>query len=156
MNRRLNPALQAIAGLIVVASMAATRPSEANADVSATATVADPALLEVPVEPGDLNALARGEERLTLVVKSFQPPTRGSVDLVVYLVDPKTGTREEVSRFGIFPGKAFTADDPAQKFAINLSRAQSLPTERSQLSLEVDLEPRSGGGEGALAVVAVE
>ena len=79
MNRCLNPALPAIAGLIVVASMAAIRPPEANTDANATATVANPALLEVPVDQSALNALARGEDRLTLVVKSFQPPNRGSV-----------------------------------------------------------------------------
>ncbi len=105
-----------------------------------------------------LGALLRSESKAVLVVKSYQPPSTGSADFKVSLIEAEGGEPRELTWIGMFPGGPFEAagEDEFRKFSITISHIEDSLVGVEELCLEVALEAPYGSAAGAAAKVDLE
>jgi hypothetical protein len=145
-------------GFIAVLTLTApglSRPSMASV---MTATTQTAALHCVGHDPATLRALKRGDKRLVVVVKSFQPANPPNATLVVSLLTANKTQRHEVTRFALFPLRAFSAREPnrEQRFLVSLAEQARLIEEGQPLCIEVGFDTSGGKLEGGAAEIDIE
>lgn len=100
-------------------------------------------------------AAASTRRAVLIRLASYQPPTRGTVQVVVKAVR-QSADPVELGRFAVFPNTAFGPDSEASQRTYQVP-ARACPSEPGlpcTLDLEVSLNPVAGTGEGARLSIA--
>jgi hypothetical protein len=145
-------------GFIAVLTLTALGLSGPSMASTMTATTQTAALHCISHDPATLRALKQGDKRLVVVVKSFQPPSPPNATLVVSLLTANKTQRHEVTRFALFPLRAFSAREPnrEQRFLVSLAEQASLIEEGQPLCIEVGFDTSNGRLQGGAAEIDIE
>ena len=105
-----------------------------------------------------LQSLRRGNKRVVVVVKSFQPPKPPSAGLVAWLLIDDESKRHEIARFAIHPLQAFSVDESMrqQRFLVSLQDEAQFIKDGQALCIEIEFDMTRGKLEGGRADIHIE
>src|SRR5271170_8478565 len=108
------PGAAAYLGFLAPIAVLALSPFAFGAASAMVATPDSPARLCLTPDPPTLRELRQGDRRVVVVVHAFQPGEPPLGRFVVSLVGPANSEPVEVTRFAIFPLRAFSAAERAR------------------------------------------
>lgn len=99
-------------------------------------------------------AIADQRTRLVLVLSSYEPPKSGG-GLTVFRLSEDGEPGRRLTTIGVFPGRAFGADAPAQRFFLPADAVFGARADAPHCLL-VGLAPDAPASDGGLAIVSLE
>jgi hypothetical protein len=102
-----------------------------------------------------VEALRRGEKRLSIVVASYEPPSAGGSAIVVWFVDER-GMRTELTRFGVHPAHGLRAGAEPQRFLVSLEGHPRLLHKGAPVCIDVGFDASAAAVRGGVADIRVE
>jgi hypothetical protein len=135
----------ALAGLAAIPAAAACAASADGGRL--LATVSRPAIISLQADPAGGGWNSRS---IVISVHEFRPSANGPVQIVVE--EACGGSTKVLGRFGVYPHRAFSEDDPAraQHFRAPVPPGSCVATSGT---VRVRIVPSQGNGAGALAKV---